>query len=589
MKEPNIQLAKKRIWNRLKSELPERGLSVYQNEIDSLRSQCDVVQISTLKKVQGKEVLLDMLPDRVPVQSLFMSKKVFAFVSLCVLFSVLLVPVLRFSPSVSAMPTNTLSVVEGDVYVNGKLAQGSLDLQVGDKVETGDDAMAHVTFVDDSRLTMGPSTVINIVDASFDPLNTALTKVSVYQEKGRSFSQIVSLIAFGSLFEVDFPGGYVVTTQKSSFDLQVNDDVKTVMVARNFVNTVVNSGGDTYSGVVGQGATIVASDVVESSVLPEDLSGDVWWTFNMAYSKSYARQLDESYKRENVDRALILPGNPLYFLKTFRETVQVSFALTDSAKTDLLVEQAENRLNEAQTLIANGDTELAKQTLDVYQDTVTRAMETSGGEENQKLVALVLETQKEASVTPNIAEGDALLEDQLSTSSLDVGLMSASQKLQQVPELIDAGLLEDAVSFLDAYQKDSMSLLSNLQDMPMEERDATISKLLDQKLSDLQMLRVIAALPELQDRVDVEDAIMEQLSMMVLSLRERELKDLSDFFGADVGSDSSYDLYTKLKDSSQISEDLSDQFDTVEEQISSQNDDAVLLDIEQVFDPRFDD
>ncbi|MFA5792601.1 MAG: DUF5667 domain-containing protein [Candidatus Gracilibacteria bacterium] len=582
MKELNTDIAKKRIWNSLKDKLPDRGFSVYQNELSSLRLGVSQVKVSRLKKVQSKESLLDILPDRVPaftpVRSFF-PKKVFAFASLCSLFSILLVPVLRFAPSVSAMRENTLQVVEGEVYVNESLVSGTVALQVGDKIATGDDSMAHIMFIDDSRLTMGPGTSINIVNADLDPENRALTRVSIYQESGRSFAQVVNLVSPESFFEIDFSGGYVSTSQKSSFDVQVSDRLDLVAVARNFVNMVVNSGEKTYSGSLGQGALVTISDGINFSEISEAMQEDVWWSFNLAYSKSYARQLDESYKQENIERALILPGNPLYFLKTFRETVQVSFAFTDSAKTELFVEQAESRLNEAQTLIAQGNTELAKQTLDVYKDTVDKALASSGETANADLIALVDETQKEVAVSPSFEESDVLL---------NAGIGSASQKLQQVPELIDAGMLDEAILSLESYQNESMSMLAALQDVPMEDRDAMLSKLLEEKLADLQMLRVVASLPEIQGKVDIENAMLEQLSVMVLSLRERELQDLSGFFATNDATGDSYDLYSKLKDEAQMTQDLSDQFDLVEEQIITPTEN-VVVDVETVIDPRFSD
>jgi hypothetical protein len=61
MDNTQIENAKKRIWNRMQSKLPDRGLSPYQTLLASIRST-STPQVSRLKRVQYKET--DLLPDR---------------------------------------------------------------------------------------------------------------------------------------------------------------------------------------------------------------------------------------------------------------------------------------------------------------------------------------------------------------------------------------------------------------------------------------------------------------------------------------------------------------------------------------------
>jgi hypothetical protein len=87
---------------------------------------------------------------------------------------------------------------------------------------------------------------------------------------------------------------------------------------------------------------------------------------------------------------------------------------------------------------------------------------------------------------------------------------------------------------------------------------------------------------------------MEQMSVMVLSLREKELGDLSTFFTAhDYNSDVQGEIYVRLKDGADITPELTEQLDTVEEQIQPVNPSEVLIDLQPVNvpavseDPRF--
>jgi hypothetical protein len=128
----------------------------------------------------------------------------------------------------------------------------------------------------------------------------------------------------------------------------------------------------------------------------------------------------------------------------------------------------------------------------------------------------------------------------------------------------------------------------------MDEREAVVSGLLEQKLSDIQLLRVIAAMPQLEGALNADSTIMEQMSVMVLSLREKELGDLSTFFTAhDYNSDVQGEIYVRLKDGADITPELTEQLDTVEEQIQPVNPSEVLIDLQPVNvpavseDPRF--
>ncbi len=607
LNDAQINDAKKRIWSRLQSKLPERGLSVYQPMLSLLRGQ--KTPISRLKRVQFKERILDVLPERLPVQ-VFFTKRLWASASLLLILGVVFTPILQVAPSVSASGSNLLEVVEGEVWVNGNPVENRVLLQTGDRVSTGEDAMAHLYFLDDSRVTMGPGTEVDILDTQIDPENRADTQVMLRQESGRLWVQVLNLVSSGSVFTVEFPQGSATVDSRASFDISVDESEgeTRLSVARNLIAVNVNTETVSYEGILGQGAGLRAGEEVFTETLSPEVESDVWWSFNLAYGKSYARQLDESYKQENVDRAVILPGNPLYFLKTFRENIQISLTFSSEAKEELLVQQAENRLNEAQVLLAQGETEAAEEVLQVYSKAVEEALENS---DNEGLLALVEETQKGALVNQEVDAGSTLLEEHLVSSSAlipsdisektEVQMLSASQKLQRLPDLIANGDFNQALADLSAYQTESVSILAQLETVALEEREAVVSTLLDQKLKDIQILRVIASMPDLYLMVDIDAAILDQLSMMVLSLREKELTELSKFFESTTYNVVlQYDEYSRLRDHTTITPELSQQFEDVEQELSSAQDSEVVMDIAPVIaepevqqtpleDPRFTD
>lgn len=558
MKEPNIELAKKRIWKSLEAKLPERGNPGFSPVFSALRFGVNDLKPSQLKKVQAKERLLDLLPEREPATQGFFPARLVSFGTLGLLMGTLFVPLMDLTPSAAASSQNTLELVEGDVYVNGVKISDIATLQVGDTIETGEGSMAHLSFVDDSRLTLGPSSKVDIVEAWIDPSNRSKSRVELTQEQGRSWSQVINLTE-GASFTINFPQGKVWVSQRSSFDLQVTEEDSTVEVARNLVDLEVTTGENSYSGILGQGAELTVSSEIETKEISEEEQKDVWWTFNLAYGKSYARTLDESYQQENISHALILPGNPFYGLKTFRENLQVSFAFTDAAKQELLIQQAESRLNEAQVLLAQGQEESAAEVLRAYQETVDAAQMTS---DLGELIALQDEAEKEALTVQNRFESDT--------------------PLQLVPDLIAEGQFDQAVAALKAYDESSLSLLAQLEEVSMEDREAAVSDLLDQKLADLQLLKVIAAMPELSESMDLNSTVLKELSVMALSLREKELGDLTTYF--DMNDESlltQEDLYEHLKNDAPMTTALSDQFDAIQEQIQAPVD-TVVIDIQAV-------
>jgi len=91
-------------------------------------------------------------------------------------------------------------------------------------------------------------------------------------------------------------------------------------------------GVDSEEDVQGWQVTVAQPDEAGPVIfqLPDELEQDVWWDFNLAYGKIHLRDVDERYKNEAIERAIILPGNPLYVFKTFRETVQETFTFSNA-------------------------------------------------------------------------------------------------------------------------------------------------------------------------------------------------------------------------------------------------------------------
>lgn len=565
----SIQSAKKRIWSQIERQLPDRGVSRYQSVLNTLSAEAP--QFSPLKKVQLKEHLFDLLPDKKPSFSLF-TRRVWASATLLFVFGFLFMPVLKPMPMVSASTLSFLKVGEGEVSVNGSIVSDSVTIQTGDHIETASNGLAHLYLADDSRVTLGPDSEFEIVDIMIDPSNRAHSEVELRAVKGEAWVQVLNLVSGRSFLALDFPDGEVRVSSRASFDIKVEEDVR-IGVSRNIVDLSIANGEIVYDGVLSQGLLLTYSDEISTSAYVPDEND--WGVYNLAFGKDYERRLDERYKKENLELGIILPGHPLYALKTFRENLQVSLAFSTEAKQQLLVGQAESRLEEAQTLLNQGNSDSAQTVLNAYEATVDKVMENS---DNPKMLAVLEEKQKELSVSQD-PQDLTILEAQLSKTSVllpsdvegkaEVKILSASQKLQRVPDLVENGNYEQAIEYLTSYQKESLSILAELGSVPMGTREQMVSSSLEQKLRDIQILRILAAMPELSS-VDIGGQMLKQMSMLVLSLRERELSNLSDFFSSvSYDLDVEKDLYERLRNHIEIAPQLSEQFDSVEQELST--------------------
>lgn len=584
--------AKKRIWTNMQSKLPGRAESQYSNVLASIEKSAEV-STSRLLKVQLKERLMSSLPERemTPAFSerflnLFAQKKMWSMSILSIFMMFLFAPIFKFAPSVSAGANSLLEVEEGSVFVK----RGSETLTVvkdmilveGDKLEVAPDSMAHIYFVDDSRMTLGPSTSIVITEIYSTPGNKARTEVVVDQLSGEAWTQVLNLVNKDSFFAHRFPGGEISVRQKASFNVDLQE--KEIEVSKNLLDVMVINEDFVYEGTLGQGVKMTIADKVETSELSEEEKNDAWWKYNVAFGKDYSRKVEEQYKQESVDRVLILPGNPFYKLKTFQESVRSFMTFSDEGKQKLAVEFAENRLREAQSLIALGENEKATETLEDYEEAVNEVVEMSGGS-SEELIAHAEEVQKELLTQNSVGEGTQILESHLISvsESSESKLLSASQKLQRVPDLIENEKFEEALIALTAYRDESREILVELESVPLDQRSVVLSSLLDQKLKDLQMLRIIAAMPELSDLIDVDAQILEEMNMIVLSLREREITHLSDFFAnGSYDKDVQLEIYSKLKDSLSLDPILEGQLNTIEKELSnSDSGSGIVIDIKE--------
>ena len=578
----DLENIKKRIWEKMEPKLQGRGYSPYFSAARSLKAFAHL-ESSKLNKFQIKERLFDSLSDReAPLlffskfKSLFAQKKILSFVFCAVL---IFIPIFEFVPMVSAGANNTLEVSQGLVTILREGEEIFVDddfvLHQGDKVSVSADSLAHIYFIDDSRMTLGPGSEVVLTEIYVHPDNRARTEVVVDQLSGEIWTQVLNLVSKDSFFAHRFPDGEISVSQRASFNVKIEDGVE-IKVARNLIDVMVSNDGKIHQGTLGQGVKMSIMGEVLIDELSKLEESDIWWTFNLAFEKSYARTVEDKYKEDAIKRVLILPGNPLYKLKTFQENIQSFISFTQNSKMEFAERVAENRLREAQALSAQGESEMAEQALVLYEEAVGEALALNVQDE---IVVSAEEAQKELMTSIETGVLDSVA---ASTSALNFedAAFTVSQKLQKVPDLIEAGGFETAQIYLESYRDESKALLTQLENFEMEERNSVVESLLEQKLHDLQMLRIIGAMPAFSHVLDVNVQVLQDLNMIVLSLRERELNHLEEFFNTTVYEEEAQQMiYSKLKNSSELEPSIVGKLEEIEDSLNQGSSSGLVVEM----------
>jgi hypothetical protein len=121
-----------------------------------------------------------------------------------------------------------LSIAEGDVFVmkadTDDWIEGAVEMSlgVGDKLKTGDDSGAEITFFDGSTMELQAGTQIEITSLDFSA-DTDVTTITLMQTIGTTISRVTKFLDPASRYEVETPTG-VVAVRGSGVEIHVGED-----------------------------------------------------------------------------------------------------------------------------------------------------------------------------------------------------------------------------------------------------------------------------------------------------------------------------------------------------------------------------
>jgi len=142
-----------------------------------------------------------------------------------------------------------LSITEGDVSVMKEdtddwvEAEVQMELEVGDRIKTGDDSGAEITFFDGSTMELEAGTEIEILSLDV-ACDTGVTTITLEQTIGTTISRVTALLDPASSYEIETSTGVAA----------VRGSVMIVTVGGDGTTLITNQEGNIYA--IGQGVKL---------------------------------------------------------------------------------------------------------------------------------------------------------------------------------------------------------------------------------------------------------------------------------------------------------------------------------------------
>lgn len=393
-------------------------------------------------------------------------------------------------------------------------------LEEGDVVRTGPDGSATIFYMDGSVSRLSPSTAVSLELLYLDPDHQATTKVRVQVLRGRVWSHVGDYAPQTGLFQVFSPlaDAVIQSVQQGSFDVNVDDDgAMRVLAADNVLSVTVS---ETTQTTLLAGDVMTFSGTATPTIHNSDgnfvLDVDQWVTQNEAEDQTYADSLALYYEKEAEFKAGLLPGNPLYGLKTLSEDAQLLLSFDEISDIATKFSLAENRLNEAIAL-ANKEKDVEalamideyntimhavlvdlsalrdKESLDDYtQEDLDAFQKTVSGLLGSQYRALMtMNSRTETAVVAQVTADTQKLLSQLQEEHSSV-VAQASSILFTAKKALDSGDESLALEYLSQYRNEGLSIGVDVSVIDPANRSQAVTEMITRKTEDVWFLSSLA-------------------------------------------------------------------------------------------------
>lgn len=429
-------------------------------------------------------------------------------------------------PIIEAKAVTYLLILNGSVdikHLGGEWVEAS-DYEILrslDTIRTGPNTKAEIHFFDSSVTRLAPNTQLVIKTLKEHPSITKTGFVNLYLEHGSLWTKALNIKDSDSQIVVE-TDACTVSSHQATFFVASSPNTGTEVVTYDRV-VDVKGGKDTEQLQEGYRVTFADNKVVQEKVSNDtNLIVSDWVQENLDRDEQFEQDLVKDTIEVASKEAGVLPTAGLYYnAKLLQEKTQAIFSDSDASQFAVLKESASKRLNEAASLLANNNADMARSVLYHFSDLIDELVpliqsdpalqveiETLLKDREQHFLAInhlnsLLYPVKEA-----IQEARTKIVSDETNKQL-VRMEIASDALHEVRDL----LAENRSDLAGVEVKKVRDMLSNI--------DASESDIDDERLRQQTMAEeVIPVVSELVD--DVKDRQTEELGALVQDLQATE-------------------------------------------------------------------
>ena len=508
MKKPSLSAKQKQV---IKMRLMERTNS---SVVFSIKKVVADFGLSLYKKAKIKERVFALIEDT--PQKRFAWSTFFGYTRRAVgamMLVVMTMGVFSFlNLDVNTVRAETFTVLDeytGEVFVqrDGEFLEieEGMKLQERDRVLTGVDGLASITFFDDSvsRLDNGTEVTVNKL---FRPGESSMKSyVEVSLAEGMMWSRVVNLVERTSSFVVEVEHHKVyASTQKGAFNIMATEDDLEIDVYNNEVN-VRNFEGEERV-VSGQKAVLNNQKIVKVAEIEEESREIAWVQENLADDKLHLTGLEERLLAAKMESVGVEDIDDVSTRISFLEETKLFLTADDVKKKKLELDLAHKSFT-AGGLILSSDEEIdaddiaeAEESITEYEDTVkdfyqfveeVEIMDSEYAQELEEYAEEKIMEQKRnlSSVLPDspsyrakeVVSNLELLVAEDKEELIEIKKDQSKELLADVEEVVENGVESELEAVVDEYKKGVEDVIEATEVADREELVEEIEK-------DLQLL-----------------------------------------------------------------------------------------------------
>ncbi len=255
----------------------------------------------------------------------------------------------------SAESFTVIESLRGEVVIERAgeqyFASDEMELEEGDKVYTGENGWVSIKFLDDSVARLKEGSLITINKLFEDVENQSITNVEVEVAHGDMWTRVLNLFEDESYFMVT-AGDMEASTKKAAFNVSMEEDVASVEVYSNVVQTKTMQEVESVKVKTGEKAEVKSERVVVAKTGIED---DTWVQSNLESDKAHIAKVEEEVGGELRDTVGTLPESTLYPFKSLKSGVVKFLTFDDVSRQKIDLDVSERKFVEWSVMMDDGD------------------------------------------------------------------------------------------------------------------------------------------------------------------------------------------------------------------------------------------